>query len=69
MNPHQVRSSLAFARLPHVRHTVSDLVNGVYVQLLPGQPEPADQAGSASRAASVCKADVSNGDWDHAHGV
>jgi IS1 family transposase len=30
MNPHQVRKSLAFARLPHVRRTVSDLVNGVY---------------------------------------
>ena len=30
MNPHQVRRSLAFARLPHVRQTVSDLVNGVY---------------------------------------
>lgn len=30
MNPHQVRRSLAFARLPHVRKTVSDLVNGVY---------------------------------------
>ncbi len=30
MNPHQVRSSLAFARLPHVRETVSDLVDGVY---------------------------------------
>ena len=30
MNPHQVRRSLAFARLPHVRQTVSDLVNGMY---------------------------------------
>ncbi|WP_407542782.1 IS1 transposase (plasmid) [Deinococcus radiomollis] len=30
MNPHQVRKSLAFARLPHVRQTVSDLVNAVY---------------------------------------
>ncbi|WP_407572867.1 IS1 transposase [Deinococcus altitudinis] len=30
MNPHQVRRSLAFARLPHVRQTVSDLVNAVY---------------------------------------
>ncbi|CAM3187036.1 Transposase [Deinococcus saxicola] len=30
MNPHQVRRSLAFARLPHVRQTMSDLVNGVY---------------------------------------
>jgi hypothetical protein len=30
MNPYQVRRSLAFARLPHVRQTVSDLVNGVY---------------------------------------
>ncbi|TNM72836.1 hypothetical protein FHR04_02665 [Deinococcus radiopugnans ATCC 19172] len=30
MNPHQVRRSLAFARLPHVRQTVSDLVNGIY---------------------------------------
>ena len=30
MNPHQVRGSLANARLPHVRQTVSDLVNGVY---------------------------------------
>ena len=30
INPHQVRRSLAFARLPHVRQTVSDLVNGVY---------------------------------------
>jgi len=30
MNPHQVRRSLAFARLPHIRQTVSDLVNGVY---------------------------------------
>ncbi|CAM3822176.1 Transposase [Deinococcus saxicola] len=30
MNPHQVRRSLAFARLPHVRQTVSDLVGGVY---------------------------------------
>ncbi|WP_202630425.1 IS1 family transposase [Deinococcus alpinitundrae] len=29
MNPHQVRRSLAFARLPHVRQTVSDLVNAV----------------------------------------
>lgn len=30
MNPHQVRKSLAFARLPHLRQTLSDLVNGVY---------------------------------------
>ena len=30
MNPHQVRRSLAFAGLPHVRQTVSNLVNGVY---------------------------------------
>ena len=30
MNPYQVRRSLANARLPHVRQTVSDLVNGVY---------------------------------------
>ena len=30
MNPHQVRRSLAFAKLPHVRQTVSDLVNEVY---------------------------------------
>ncbi|MGY2895930.1 IS1 family transposase [Deinococcus sp. UYEF24] len=30
MNPHQVRRSLAFAGLPHVRGTVSDLVNAVY---------------------------------------
>lgn len=30
MNPYQVRRSLAFARLPHVRQTVSTLVNAVY---------------------------------------
>jgi IS1 family transposase len=68
MNPHQVRRSLAFARLPHVRQTVSDLVNGVYnfcrvnrsLQTL--LDEPVDPA-------SICTVDADDGYRDHGLGV